>query len=662
MHRIDGPGHVNNQFSKGNPAAGGNATEVTVAWLNALQEEICNVITAAGITLDKANNGQLLQAILALGGGVALEGSNLLRVQPTAPPDLPVGGIWVDTSGTVYLPPSIGELANRAVLLNTALANIAVTIDDPQDVNACVLSCVSSNSAVVPADAITFGGAGANRTMSIAPLATVGSSLITVTVTNPETGLNASDSFSLAVAATMFAITASAGANGAISPAGAVSAAQGGDVTFTAQPAAGYRVDTLTVDGTPYANLASYTFVDVQANHTISVTFAVNQAPTISNIADQSVAFQTPTGAIAFTVGDTETPAADLVVTATSSNQPLVPNGGIVLGGSGANRTITCTPANGQAGQATITVNVSDGSAVTSDTFVLSVLPQTPAISSVVGSSGAVTVNWTDVGGETSYNVYYSTSNALTAATKDGANPYPGAPDATAGMFTGLAAGTVQKVIGGLTNGTTYYVRVEAVAAGVASISTVVSGVPSIPLTESTYLDTSATYDSASMMAATPNSTAKRGSVAVKPAVGIAVTRIDVAALTDTDSAWHNAANTIRCRICADDGTGKPNESSVIATVNATPQCPATNGTAFTLSAIFATSADNYASRVALTAGTRYHVVFDLVSPTGLVYTTMRIKTGSSTTDELAYTYFSGSAWQAINEGYNPAVKIYRAS
>jgi surface-anchored protein len=99
-----------------------------------------------------------------------------------------------------------------------------------------------------------------------------------------------------------------------------------------------------------------------------------NTAPTISPISDRFVVEGSSTGAIGFTVGDTETAAGDLVVTATSSNQAVIPNANIVLGGSGANRTINATSIIDQVGTATITVTVTDaGGAQASDTFVLTV-------------------------------------------------------------------------------------------------------------------------------------------------------------------------------------------------------------------------------------------------------------------------------------------------
>lgn len=65
MHRIDGPGAtVDNKFTEGDPVSAVPATEVTGDWLNAVQEEIAAVIVSAGLTLNKANNAQLLAAIV----------------------------------------------------------------------------------------------------------------------------------------------------------------------------------------------------------------------------------------------------------------------------------------------------------------------------------------------------------------------------------------------------------------------------------------------------------------------------------------------------------------------------------------------------------------------------------------------------------------------
>jgi hypothetical protein len=56
-------------FSGGNETTGTPATIVEAWFLNTIQEELCNVITAAGIVLDKEDNSQLLAALTAITGG-----------------------------------------------------------------------------------------------------------------------------------------------------------------------------------------------------------------------------------------------------------------------------------------------------------------------------------------------------------------------------------------------------------------------------------------------------------------------------------------------------------------------------------------------------------------------------------------------------------------
>jgi hypothetical protein len=63
MHKIDGPGNDDGQFTEGNPSLGIPPTTVTSDILNALQDEIANVIEDAGLALSKPDNTQLLAAI-----------------------------------------------------------------------------------------------------------------------------------------------------------------------------------------------------------------------------------------------------------------------------------------------------------------------------------------------------------------------------------------------------------------------------------------------------------------------------------------------------------------------------------------------------------------------------------------------------------------------
>ena len=121
------------------------------------------------------------------------------------------------------------------------------------------------------------------------------------------------------VAGPSFNITTSADANGSITPSGAVGnpvvVARGGSQTFTITPNAGYRIADVLVDGGSVGAVGTYTFSNVQANHTISATFTQG--------------------------------AATNTITATSGANGSVTPAGVQTVALGGNQTYTITPNNG---------------------------------------------------------------------------------------------------------------------------------------------------------------------------------------------------------------------------------------------------------------------------------------------------------------------------
>ena len=74
-----------------------------------------------------------------------------------------------------------------------------------------------------------------------------------------------------------FIITATAGANGSITPSGEVQVNQGTNKTFEiAVTTEGYHIDDVVVDSVSQGAISTYTFTNVTAAHTISATFAIN--------------------------------------------------------------------------------------------------------------------------------------------------------------------------------------------------------------------------------------------------------------------------------------------------------------------------------------------------------------------------------------------------
>jgi VCBS repeat-containing protein len=125
--------------------------------------------------------------------------------------------------------------------------------------------------------------------------------------------------------------------------------------SFTYTPAANYNgPDSFTYrasDGNLTSNLATVTI-------TVS---AVNDPPAVTVTAGGTCGTDDHSGTINLTVGDVESAATALTLSASSSNKTLVPNGNLVLAGNGAARTMAVSAVDGRSGTATVTVTVSDG-------------------------------------------------------------------------------------------------------------------------------------------------------------------------------------------------------------------------------------------------------------------------------------------------------------
>jgi hypothetical protein len=73
-----------------------------------------------------------------------------------------------------------------------------------------------------------------------------------------------------------YAITATSGGDGSVSPAGVTNVAYGGSQAYSITPAVHYHVADVFVDSTSVGAVSAYTFTGVTAAHTISATFAID--------------------------------------------------------------------------------------------------------------------------------------------------------------------------------------------------------------------------------------------------------------------------------------------------------------------------------------------------------------------------------------------------
>ena len=306
-------------------------------------------------------------------------------------------------------PPTITAMSPQTTSAGQATGQIPFTVGDAQTAAASLtVSGSSSSTTLVPNANITFGGSGASRTVTVTPAAgKTGSATITVSVND---GTNTtSTTFTLTVQAapsntppsisTIPPQTVTVGQATAALPFTVFDAeTPAANLTLWAVSTAttlvpnenivlGGSDQNRTVTVTPAAGQTGSTQIKISVSdgtNTMNSTFtltvqleATNTPPTISAIADQAGYVDHAVGPVAFTIGDGQTAAANLSLSAISTDQNLVPNANIVFGGSAANRTVSVTPGAGLTGSAQITLTVSDGTNSAQSSFMVTIAQPT---------------------------------------------------------------------------------------------------------------------------------------------------------------------------------------------------------------------------------------------------------------------------------------------
>jgi hypothetical protein len=152
----------------------------------------------------------------------------------------------------------------------------------------------------------------------------------------------------------------------------------------------------------PNANYNGFCYINVKFDDGNAGGFAfsefmvtvspVNDAPTISPIANQTTAVNTPLNGLAMSLADVDSVVScnGTYLTATSSNAPLLPPASITFSGAWPNCTISMSPTVGITGATLVTVTVSDGSLNANTSFNFTVT--SPAL--VVQPYYSVATNW----------------------------------------------------------------------------------------------------------------------------------------------------------------------------------------------------------------------------------------------------------------------------
>lgn len=213
--------------------------------------------------------------------------------------------------------------------------------------------------------------------------------------------------------ASAFTITSSTGSNGTISPLGTTAVLKGGAQTYSMTANTGYEVDDVLVDGVSQGAVSTYTFNNVQADHTISVSFKVKTYTVTCSVSGSG---------------------------GTISANPTTVN-------HGSSSVVTCSPATGYQIN-TLTVN---GTAVTpvdnqytitnitaNQTVVVTFKKLTYTITVTQATGGVITPSTSTVeyGDSITFTVSVSTGYNLTAVMVDGSSVGTG----TTYTFTNVTA------------------------------------------------------------------------------------------------------------------------------------------------------------------------------------------------------------------------------
>jgi len=317
-------------------------------------------------------------------------------------------------------PPTVTPVEDLAIDQDSATDPLAFTVGDAETAaEELIVSVESDNPALVDAAGIIVAGEGAEKTVVVTPLAgATGSANITISVSDGEE--TTTESFLLTVnevvventaptvtpvedlaidqdsateplaftvgdaesAAEDLIVSVDSDNPALVDAAGIIVAGDGAEKTVVVTPLAGTTGSaTITISVSDGEETTTESFV-----LTVNEVVAGNSVPTVTEVEDQAIDQDSATAPLAFTVGDAETAAEDLIVSVESDNPALVDAAGIIVAGDGAEKTLIVTPLAGATGSANITISVSDGEETATESFLLTV-------NEIVGENTAPTIS-----------------------------------------------------------------------------------------------------------------------------------------------------------------------------------------------------------------------------------------------------------------------------
>jgi len=302
-------------------------------------------------------------------------------------------------NGTIYysVPASINPDPQTA---SSTFAGKVFTVSQSGATNYTITASAGTGGTITPSGAVTVTH-GSSQSFNIT--ASSGYQILNVTVDGTSIGavnshtfnnVTAGHTINAAFSVKKYAINASAGTGGSISPSGSTLINHGANQTFTITPSAGNSIADVTVDGVSQGVTSSYAFNNVTTNHTISATFKTNS----------------------FTIGSSASPGG----TISPSGNVAVPYG--------ASQTFTITPDSGYA-ILDVLIDGSSVGAVSSYTFQNVTSSHTINVTFVMGYTLAITTSGTGSGYVTaspSAKIYAPGTKITLKATRDDSSYFGG--------------------------------------------------------------------------------------------------------------------------------------------------------------------------------------------------------------------------------------------
>jgi hypothetical protein len=274
---VDIPGATQASYQIAITALGDSGTTYRCLLSNAVSSTLSN---AATLTVNPAQHPPVITGFTANPTTLTLGQSTTLSWVVTGASGLSIDqnvGVVTGLTSQSVTPSTIGSITYTLTATNSAgstQASVPVVVNAVASY-ALTVSLGAGTTGTPAASANYLQGALVNYTYALQ----TGYQNLQVTLDGspvPTSGtvlMNGVHTLATTAQPQTFTITASAGANGTISPIGTTTVPYGGNQTYTITPNAGYQVASVLVDGTSVGTFATYSFVNVTANRTISATF-----------------------------------------------------------------------------------------------------------------------------------------------------------------------------------------------------------------------------------------------------------------------------------------------------------------------------------------------------------------------------------------------------